>query len=712
MRWLVMAAVLSVAMLAPAAFIGGLPAADAQSTRPAHLVTVTNTALAVHTATAADCNPGEAGCLPTPLQCATGAYNGHWDGAVPGLFADCTGAAGHVIHYAGGYAGADGRHGLCGTVIDHDQMGASSTGWLDPNLCAPTTADPGSTTTGAAFRPAVTSSRGVVSSVSPLAAQAGIAMLDAGGNAMDAAVATVFAVGVTRPAMCGIGGGGLLVYRGANGKTAALDFRETAPAAMTPESLQVPGINEDGSGHLTVGVPGTVAGMATALSRYGTMSLAKTIEPARRMASDGIPVSAGFSTDYLYAAGVRNDVRVRRNLPAAAIYLREGLQYPPDNDLADSTLVQTDYAASLELIAEQSPTAFYTGRIAELIAADMQASRSSADPADRGLMTAADLANYRPIWRAPLTGNYRGHQVIAMPPPTAGGIFTLEILNLLEGYGLGTSIRHSSADHFHLASEAQKLAWADRNAYVADPDFASVPTATLTSKKYAAARRSEIDLATAKDYPPGSVESASPSQEGAGAAAAGHTTHVSVIDRKGNAVAVTCSLNYGFGSAVVASGTGFLLNNQLLDFGSPGTANEAEGGKRPRSSMSPTIVVKDRTPVLVTGGAGGTFIPMGVVHSILNVVDFGMDIAHAVDAPRSQEFSLAGGAEGCQLCLEDGRVAPEVIEELQARGHSVAVRGEYSPSLPHVGSAGIDPTTGLRLVVSDPREEWGAAAQR
>lgn len=631
------------------------------------------------------------------------------------MFADCTGAAGHVVHYAGGYPGTDLQHGACGTIIDGDQIGVSSTGWLDPNLCAPTTSDPGSTTTGRAFRPAVESAGGVVASVSPLAAETGIAILDRGGNAVDAAVATVFAVGVTRPAMCGIGGGGFLVYRGANGKTAALDFRETAPAAVTPSTFQIAGVNEEGSGHLTVGVPGVVAGMAEALERYGTMSLAETIKPARLLARDGVPVSAGYATDYLYGALVRNDVRLRRFPAAAAIYLRDGLQYSPENELAKSKLVQTDYANSLALIEKEGTRAFYRGAIADKIVADMEASLSNSDPADRGLMTAEDLRNYRPRWRTPLVGTYRGYEVVAMPPPSAGGIVTLEVLNILEGYGLGRQIPHSSADHFHLASEAQKLAWADRTAYVADPDFETVPTAALTSKSYAVKRRAKIDeggVPKAMDYDAGSVDNVSPPRKSSDRGGQGHTSHVSVIDRNGNTVSVTCSLNYGFGSAVVAPGTGFLLNNQLLDFGNPGSRNEAEGGKRPRSSMSPTIVVKDRKPVLATGAAGGTFIPMGVVHSIINVVDFDMDIARAVDAPRSQEFSLAGGFEGCRLCLEDGRVSADVVRTLEDWGHSIALRGEYTPSLPHVESAGVDLVTGSGLAVSDPREEWGAAGQK
>jgi gamma-glutamyltranspeptidase/glutathione hydrolase len=308
-------------------------------------------------------------------------------------------------------------------------------------------------------------------------------------------------------------------------------------------------------------------------------------------------------------------------------------------------------------------------------------------------MTLADLASYRAIWREPLVGTYRGHQVIAMPPPTAGGIFALEVLNLMEGFDV-KAMGHSSADHLHLFAEAQKIAWADRSRYVADPDFVPVPSAELTSKEYASQRRLEIDGDEAKCF--GAREPA----------ATGHTTHVSVVDRHGNAVAVTCTLNGGFGSAVVAPGTGFLLNNEMLDFSDPatepGTVNHVEPGKRPRSSMSPTVVAKGDRAVLVAGAGGGTLIPMSVVLAISNVVDFGMDVARAVDAARLQEHACS------DMSLEDGRVLPEVQEELARRGHNLIRQGEYF-NLPVVEAAADE---GLRrAAVSDPRDDRGAKGQ-
>ena len=640
--------------------------------------------------------PGTSGCLPTPQECATGNFNGHWEGGFPGRVADCLGGAGHVIHYEGGYSGADGKHAICGTYIENDQVTVVGTGWRDTNICPPASSPPGYGVKGRAFEPAVQSKRGVVASVSPEASRVGVDILDAGGNAIDAAVATVFAVGVTRPAMCGIGGGGFLVYDGRKG-TAALDFRETAPAALTPEKLWVDGINREGSGHVVVGVPGVVAGMDAALRGYGTMTLAEVIAPAERLARAGIPVSTGFSTDYTHTGGTLvNDHRLRLFPAAAAVYLRGGLQYPPDNHLADSTLVQTDYANSLALIARHGADAFYKGSIAAQIVADMEASEASSYPGDQGVMTAEDLASYQAIWREPLIGSYRGRHIVAMPPPTAGGIVTLETLNILEGYPLGRTIAHSSADHLHLLAEAHKIAWADRTAYVADPKFTDVPATVLTSKKYAAARRAEIDPNQAQDYAPGTISGS-----------AGQTTHVSVIDRHGDAVAVTCSMNWGFGSAVVAPGTGFLLNNHMLDFEEDAASvNAAEGGKRPRSSMSPTIVLEHGEPVLVTGAAGGTYIPMGVISSISNVVDYGMDVAGAVDAARVFSFDC------CAMELEDGRVPPADQAELVARGHDAIVSvGEYNLA-PLVQAVGTNLRTGRRLAASDPREDRGAVGQR
>ena len=569
---------------------------------------------------------------------------------------------------------------------------------LVATMCATTLVLPGaSATEGPRFRRAVRSNGGVVATESMTAARVGRAVLERGGNAIDAAVATVFAIGVSRPQSCGIGGGGFLVYRSADGRRAALDFRETAPAAFTPNVFSEPGIHEEFTGHRTVGVPGVVDGMWEALRRFGTISWKRAIAPARRLARRGVPVTPVLASDM-----AANAERLELFPAAARIYLRDGDPYR-----AGSVLRQRDYARSLRSIARRGPRAFYRGRIARLIIRDMK--RSGDYPGDQGLMTRADLASYDAKWRKPVRGVYRGHRIIAMPPPTSGGIAIIEMLNILEGFDLG-AFGLSSADHFHLMAEAQKIAWADRNQYVADPDFVDVPTDELISKSYAAERREEIDRERAKKYEPGEF--------GAGAAAAGSTTHISVIDKWDNAVAVTCTIEQTFGSAVVAPETGFLLNNEMTDFGDPGTANEAQGGKRPRSSMSPTIVARRGKPVLVAGGAGGSLIIMGVLHAIVNVIDFDMDIAHAVDAERHDAQLTVPGVPGFPLLIEGGRVSARVEAELERRGHEIiSIEGIWDSEAdyairPRVQAAGVNLRTGKTLGVSDPRTEWGTVGQR
>ena len=550
---------------------------------------------------------------------------------------------------------------------------------------------------GTRFRPAVTSAGGVLATESIQAARVGRDILNEGGNAVDAAVATVFAMSVTRPQSCGIGGGGFMVYRSAGGGTAALDFRETAPAAMTPTSLSGDGINREFTGHRTVGVPGTVAGMFEALTRFGTISWERAIESAESLARNGIIVDEALS-----ASMASNRDRIRRFPATREIYLVGGESPYP----AGSVLVQEDQADSLRLIAEQGPKAFYEGDIAELIAADMENSRQNpVAPGDEGLMVGEDLASYQAKWRTPLAGKYRGRQIVAMPPPTSGGIALIEMLNILEGYDV-RSWGHSSADHFHFVAEAQKIAFADRGRYVADPDYENVPTSQLISKSYADQRRREVERFRAKAYAPGEFGSGSPSVTAESEAdRKGSTTHISVIDRRGNSVALTCTIEQEFGSAVVAPGTGFLLNNEMTDFDGPGTANEAEPGKRPRSSMSPTIVVHRKKPILVTGAAGGARIIMGVVHTVLNTIDFRMDIAHAVDAERMD--ALRGLP---QLEIEDVRVSPADLAELERRGHQLLRQGEYAIR-PRVQAAGTNLKTRLNEAVSDPRTVWGSLGQ-
>ena len=522
------------------------------------------------------------------------------------------------------------------------------------------------------------------------ASEAGLATLAAGGTAMDAAAATLFAVGVTRPDMCGVGGGGFLVYRSASGRTAALDFRETAPSQYSfGQGVGVGPLFAFGTGHNVVGVPGVVAGLSAAVERFGRLPLSAAVAPAERLAREGITVSPGL------AASLQQQFqRLRLYDETSRIYLKQGLS-PYE---AGERLVQADYARSLRLIGEQGPNAFYRGAIADRIDRAMRASGTL--PGDRGTLRAGDFADYRAIWRKPLKARYRDSRIIAMPPPTSGGLATIEMLNLLEGFNVRAA-GASSADHLHLLAEAQKIAWADRNAYVADPDFVDVPVATMRSKRYAAVRRQEIDLTRAATYAPGAGAPAAATRSTADAGT--HTTHVSAIDRRGNAAAVTCSIEQPMGSAVVAKNTGFLLNNQLTDFDAPGTANGPAPRKRPRSSMSPTIVVRRGKPVLAVGGAGGPSIPMGVTLAVQRLVDFGADVAQAVDAERF-EARGACATGGLALCVEDGRIAPGVLDDLAARGHEIIRLGEYATS-PLLQAVGVDLRTGERLATADPRNE-------
>jgi gamma-glutamyltranspeptidase/glutathione hydrolase len=668
------------------------------------------------------------GCLPTPQECATGNFNGTWDGGFPGRFADCLGGGGHIINYEGGYAG-DGEYAPCGVIIRDDQIVAG--GWADPNICPPASASSGHGVPGRAFVPAVTGARGVVASVSPLASQAGIDVLNEGGNAMDAAVATAFAVGVTRPDMCGIGGQGALVYRTAEGEVATLDFLATAPTAFGPETFDDPGLHNAGAGHLVVGVPGTVAALSVALDRYGTIDLPRAVEPAWRLAAEGFPVSAGLATMY----GQVDSDYLRLFPESARVYLKNGArEYPPDNELADSTLVLADYARSLALVATYGPQAFYKDRnfpgftyggtsypegksIGRLILEEMN--RVHSVPGDRAVeWTAEDLSAYRAIWRTPLVGNYRGNEVTTVGPSVGGGVIMLETLNIAEGFPLGSAgWEASSANRIHVLAEAHKLARAD-STYVSDPDFEAVPTQTLTSKEWAAERRAEIDMGRAKDHAPGDIdgeaassgEASSPAVEGSHGA---HTTHLSVIDGEGNAASVTCTVSGIFGSAVVAPGTGFVLNDSMTNWLCC-PPDEPQGGKRPWSSAAPTIVVRDGVPILAVGGAGGMSIPMGVALAISNVVDFEMDVALALDAARFFATDDYENDSCCALTLQDGRILEEVLEELEGRGHTLMRTGEYGGaaiSAALVQAVGTDPATGLHVGSSDPQEDRGTLAQ-
>jgi gamma-glutamyltranspeptidase/glutathione hydrolase len=339
------------------------------------------------------------------------------------------------------------------------------------------------------------------------------------------------------------------------------------------------------------------------------------------------------------------------------------------------------------------PAAFYRGTIARRIVTEMKGFQHP-EIGDAGLLTMDDFAAYHPVWRAPVIGTYKGAQIDAMPPPTSGGVATVEMLNLLEpldlaGYG------PESADALHLTAEAQRIAWADRNNYLADPAFVPQPTSVLTSKAYADRRRGEMRLDRTHSYAPGDVSA------GAGP---GSTTQVAVIDGRGDAVSLTCTIEQEYGSALVAPGTGFLLNNELTDFGAPGTANQPAPGKRPRSSMDPLIVVRNGRPVLVTGGAGGALIIMGVFETVLDTLEYGADVPHAVDAERVDDQG------GVRLMVEDARLDPSVLASLQSRGWTLVREGEYGPR-PRVQAAGMA-ADGTMTAVSDPRADNGSLAVR
>ncbi|MGH2752429.1 MAG: gamma-glutamyltransferase [Actinomycetota bacterium] len=557
---------------------------------------------------------------------------------------------------------------------------------------APARADEGSK-----YREPVRSSKGVVATEAPAASRVGVRVLDQGGNAVDAAVTMMIAMTAARPQSCGIGGGGFLVYRSAGGRVDTLDFRETAPAEMRPDTFESPGPHETFTGHLTVGVPGILRGAEEALRRYGTITMRAAMRPAQKLATKGIEVLPSLS-----AAMAQNAERLKLYPPAARIYLKNSTApYPPGDILRNPQL-----AKSFEIMRTRGIDAFYEGVIAERIIKDMR--DAGEVPGDRGIMQLGDLERYEAKWRKPVRGTYNGHRIIGMPPPTSGGIATIQMLNLLEGFDLAGA-GQSSADHLHFAAEAQKLAFADRAAYVADPDFEDVPTQELISKGYANERRDKIDPEVAQAYEPGvfaagrSDDSDNPN---------GHTTHISVIDRGGNAVALTCTIEQEFGSAVVAPRTGFLLNNEMTDFGAPGTANEPEPFKRPRSSMSPTIVVRKGEPVLITGGAGGVRIIMGVLNAVVGLIDFDLNIGHALDAERVE---AAGGVTGppFPLELEDGRVDEDVEVELGARGHTITPNNESEYLIrPRMNATGVDPAGGENLGVSDPRTDDGARAQK
>lgn len=538
-----------------------------------------------------------------------------------------------------------------------------------------------------------TSQRGMVATAGEQASDAGVAMLRRGGNAVDAAVAASFAVSVIRPQSTGIGGGGFfLLYLAQDRQTLAIDFRERAPLKATPDMFlrdgkAVPELSR--TGPLAVAVPGLVAGLVEVQQKYGTMPLAEVMAPAIRLAEEGFPVYAHLAEAIAYRAKLLGESPATR-----AIYFREG-QPLRQGDL----FVQKDLARTLREIASQGKEAFYKGRVAKALVREMNARG--------GFITQEDLERYRVIYRDPLVGTFHGSSIHAMPPPSSGGVLLLQMLNVLSGFPL-QKIGFHTPKAVHLLTETLRLAFRDRARYLGDPDFAPVPTRMLTSKEYADTLRGQIDVAKATPNggapaaPTGKIESTS-------------TTHLSVLDKDGNAVATTQTVNLYFGSGVMVPGTGVLLNDEMDDFSAQPNnpnafgllgstdANAIAPGKTPLSSMSPTIVTRDGKVILITGSPGGSRIISATLQILLNVLAYDMSLPEAVFAPRIHHQWFPN-----DLLIEGQRgEQPEGISEaLRQMGHKVTViepRSDGRTPFGNVQAITFDVSSGVMTGVSDPR---------
>ncbi len=523
------------------------------------------------------------------------------------------------------------------------------------------------------FHP-VTSKNGMVASQERYATKAGLEVLKEGGNAVDAAVTVGFALAVTLPQAGNIGGGGFMLVRLAkDNQTVAIDYREKAPKAATRDMF----LNANGEAdpiksrysYLAVGVPGTVAGLAMALEKYGTISLERALKPAIELAEKGFPVDEDLHTSLI---AVKQ--RMQASPASMAIFYKPGGVPYEVGDI----LVQKDLAKSLRLIAKEGIKAFYQGAIAQAIVADMQA--------NGGLITKEDLAAYQPVTRKPIRGTYRGYEIYSMPPPSSGGVHLVQMLNLLEGFPI-RELGHNTAQTIHLMVESMKLAYADRSMFLGDPDFVTVPVAGLTSKNYANELRRKINLNQAT--PSEQIAHGNPKQF----SESNDTTHYSVMDKYGNIVSNTYTLNFPYGTSLTAAGTGILLNNEMDDFsakpGVPnafglvgGELNAIEPEKRMLSSMTPTIVMKDGKPYLVTGSPGGSRIITTVLQVVLNVIDHKMNIAAATNAIRVHHQWLPD-----KLMIEQG-LNGDTIRLLTERGHKISSTDAMgsTQSIMHVGS--------------------------
>jgi gamma-glutamyltranspeptidase/glutathione hydrolase len=548
----------------------------------------------------------------------------------------------------------------------------------------------------AASQAPVAAENGMVVTAQHLATHVGVDVLKDGGNAVDAAVAVGYALAVVYPAAGNLGGGGFMTIQLADGRKTFLDFREKAPLAATANMY----LDKDGNvikgasttGHLAVGVPGTVSGMEQALAEYGTMKRAALIAPAIKYAQDGFVLEQGDVDMFLTATEA-----FKKDPASAAIFLNQGEAFQPGQ-----RIVQKDLAQTLRLISEKGADGFYKGPVGAAIVASSQAGK--------GILTQADLDQYKTRELKPVECSYRGYGVVSAPPPSSGGVIICDILNILEGYPL-KEMGFRSAQAVHYQIEAMRHAYMDRNSYLGDPDFVRNPLDRLLDKNYAAQIRAVIDpnkAGVSKDIKPGVAP-----HEGS------NTTHYSIVDKWGNAVAVTYTLNDWFGAKVTAAKTGVLLNDEMDDFTSKigvpnmyglvqGEANSIAPGKRPLSSMSPTIVTQDGKPVMVVGTPGGSRIITAVLHTIINVIDYGMNVQEAVDAPKFHQQWLPETTS-----VENFALSPDTRKILEGKGQKFAGQqpaNHLAAILVGAPALGGEPVGKNRYYgANDPRRNTGLA---
>ena len=570
-------------------------------------------------------------------------------------------------------------------------MMSSKSRWMLPLLVAAVACQAGEAPSPAdatAPEPGLRSREGMVSSTNIIASEVGAQVLAEGGNAVDAAIATGFALAVVHPSAGNIGGGGFMVIRSPDGNATAIDFREKAPLTAHPEMF-----TEDGeyssrihhNSHIAVGVPGTVAGFVLAHERHGGgTAWAELVEPAVGLAGDGFELSPALARSLASVL-----TRMEPYPASVAQFSKDGVPYE-EGEL----FRQPDLARTLARIRDEGRDGFYTGEVARLLAEEMERGG--------GLITEEDLARYEARERSPIRGTYRGYELVSMPPPSSGGTAIVQMLNILEGFDMA-SLGHNSAAYVHHLTEAMRLAYRDRARFLADTDFADVPLDRLTSKAYADELRGGISGERAGHSEPSQLAMADESPE---------TTHYSVVDGDGMAVSVTYTLEQGYGSKITVPGAGFLLNNEMGDFNAkPGLTNErgligtepnlARPEQRMLSSMSPSVLSRDGALVAVIGTPGGRTIINTVLQLVLNIVDHGMTVEEAVAAPRIHHQWLPNAVR-----IEEGGISADDAAALEAMGHEVQVRGSQG----RASSIGVDPETGEFVGAPDPRSPDGGAA--